>query len=105
MTRGEASMEIDALKLEGLLEERYATLKVEGSPDATYENWLDYCDKHKIIILHPEWLAETLNEEGMRGRICIHSPEKNGDMPGERAPWLLVSKKFAEKCLVLGGLP
>jgi len=105
MTRGEAVMEIDTYKLEKLFKERYVTLKVEGSPDSTYEKWLDYCDKHKIIILHPEWLAETLNEDGMRGRICIHSPEKNGDMPGEPSPWLLVPKKFAEKALALGGFP
>ncbi len=98
-------MEIDTDKLEGLFKERYATLKVDGSPDATYENWFDYCDKHKIIILHPEWLVETLNEEATRRMVCIHSPEKNGDMPGEPSPWLLVSKKFAEKCLALGGLP
>ena len=58
--------------------------------------WVDYCDKYKILIVHPEWIKETFNEN-RKNMICIDSPENNW--------WLLVPKKFAEKCLVLGYLP
>jgi hypothetical protein len=91
---------MDTDKLEHLFQAKYKKLVVEGNPDATYENWFSYCDKYKIFMLHPEWLAETLNE-GLKGRICIHTPEEDK----EAAPWLLVPKKFAERALILGGLP
>ena len=93
-------MKIDPEKLEKLFKEKFQKIMVPGSPDATYERWIWYCDEHKIFMLHPEWLADTLNE-GLKGRICIHNPEEQETA----SPWLLVPKKFAEKCLVLGGLP
>jgi hypothetical protein len=97
-------VKIDIEKLEELFRERYSTIKVAGDPGATYDQWLNYCDGYKILILHPDWLVETINE-GLKGMVCIHSPECKGDMPGEPSPWLLVPRKFAERCLVLGGLP
>lgn len=92
---------MDADKLEKMFKVKYATLVVEGNPDATYENWVGYCDKYKIFLLHPEWLRDTLNEDGLRGRICVHTPEPDFDPP----PWLLVPRKFAQRALILGYLP
>lgn len=96
---------LDTDKLEKLFKERYESLVSKSDPPsyrARYE-WLDYCDKHKIIMLHGEWLVDTLNEGKMRGRVCIHNCEVI--FHENVCPWLLVPKKFAEKCLVLGGLP
>jgi hypothetical protein len=95
-------MDIDTEKLELLFRERYRTLKVDGNEGATYENWIIYCNKYEIFLLHPEWLKETLNEDGLKGRICVHTPEPDGLDP---SPWLLVPREFAERALVLGGLP
>ena len=96
-------MEIDPDKLETLFAERYEKLEGvlrrrlgRGLP--SYEHWIDYCDEHKIEILHPEWLRETINQ-GVGDRICIHNPEDS-----EGPVWLLVPKEFAAKCLALGGL-
>jgi hypothetical protein len=94
---------MDTDRLEGMFKAKYASLVVEGDPDATYENWFGYCDENKIFLLHPHWLKESLNEGEMKGRICIHTPEKVMDV--ELSPWLLVPKKLAERALVLGGLP
>ena len=93
------NIDIDTDKLEKLFDERYRSLGAK--PDN--EIWVDYCDLHKIIMLHGEWLADTLNEGKMRGRVCIHNCEEI--FHENVCPWLLVPKKFAEKCLVLGGLP
>lgn len=95
---------MDTDKLERLFRAKYKTLIVEGGPDATYENWISYCDDNKILLLHPEWLVETLNEEGLKGRICLHSPEPE-DHDLSNSPWMLVPRKFAERALILGGLP
>ena len=94
-------MEINADKLEELFEEKYKQLH---SSRVKYDEgfWVSYCDKHKIFMLHPEWLCDTLNE-GLKGRICIHNCE---EIYHENVcPWLLVPRKFAEKALALGGLP
>lgn len=95
---------MDLDKLEELFAESYRKLceKQEKEPLENSSFYIDWCDKHKIIMLHPEWLIETLNEGKMRGRVCIHSPEGGSD---PFAPWLLVPKKMAEKALVLGHLP
>lgn len=94
-------MEIDVDKLEHLFDEKYKVLVVDGNSDATYENWVGYCDKHNILLLHPEWMRDTLNDNGMRGKVCVHSPESDH----EASPWLLVPLKLAEKAMVLGFLP
>lgn len=94
---------MDTDKLEKMFRAKYKTLIVEGGLDATYENWISYCDDNKILLLHPEWLAETLNEEGLKGRICLHSPEFQE--LSHASPWMLVPKKFAQRALILGGLP
>lgn len=113
-------MKIDTDKLEELFKERYDKIRIEAGRDIerrpkmavqlagvedifAAEFWLNYCDEHDIIMLHPEWLADTLNEGKMRTRVCIANPE---EMFHENVcPWLLIPKKFAERCLILGGLP
>lgn len=93
---------IDPDKLEELFEARYKQLKAKFTKDELDDFWVDYCDKHKIFMLHADWLRDELNR-GLKGRICIHNCE---EMFHENVcPWLLVPKKFAERCLVLGGLP
>jgi hypothetical protein len=98
---------MDTEKLYGLFKRRYDTLAIEADErssdgsDEEDEFFINYCDKHKIIMLHSDWMCETLNSGGMRNRVCIVSPEEDE----ECAFWLLVPKKFAEKALVLGGLP
>lgn len=86
-------MNIDVDKLEEIFLKRHEELrsKVDASDTEFYINW---CDKHEVFILHPEWLRETINE-GLGEKVCIHSPE-GGLM------WLLVPRKLAEKTLVLG---
>jgi hypothetical protein len=80
-------------KLEEIFREKYQSL-VEKCIDDDF--WVDYCDRHKIKIMHPEWVKECFNEEG-KGMVCILSPENDW--------WLLVPKKLASKVLVLGYLP
>jgi len=82
-------------KLEVIFKDRYQNL-LEKCADDTQDFWVDYCDKHEIKIMHPEWVKECFNEEA-KGMICIYSPENSW--------WLLVPKKLAEKALVLGYLP
>lgn len=89
---------IDLDRLQEIFGKRYRELASDAKDD---EFFVDWCDRNKIIMLHPEWLSDTLNEGRMRGRVCIASPEKSDDPP----PWLLVPKKLAEKTLVLGYLP
>lgn len=107
-------MKIDTENLEELFKERFDKIRIEAGRDIERrpkiavdqfagEFWVNYCDEHNIIMLHPEWLADTLNEGKMRARVCVANPE---EMFHENVcPWLLVPKKFAERCLVLGGLP
>lgn len=92
-------MDIDTEKLELMFRVKYKSLEVED-PDITYDNWIRYCDKNNIFLLHPDWLVETLNEEGLKRRVCIHSPEHQKLQIA--SPWLLVPRKFAEKAMVLG---
>jgi len=80
-------------KLEAIFKKKYDEL-TEKATDNDF--WVDYCDRHKIKIMHPEWVKESFNEE-RKGMLCIYSPENSW--------WLLVPKKFAEKVLVLGNLP
>ena len=99
-------MEIDADKLEKLFEEKYNQIWSSRdrlfSEEAGRELWVNYCDEHDIFMLHPEWLRDTLNE-GLKGRVCIQNCEEN--YHENVSPWLLVPRKFAEKALILGGLP
>lgn len=86
-------------RLEEIFKERYQQLlSVEQAREKKYDEdfWVDYCDRHKITIMHPEWVKECFNEEN-KGMVCIYSPENSW--------WLMVPKKFAEKVLVLGYLP
>jgi hypothetical protein len=80
-------------KLESIFKKKYDELKNKATDD---DFWVDYCDRQKIKIMHPEWVKESFNEE-RKGMLCIYSPENSW--------WLLVPKKFAEKVLVLGYLP
>lgn len=88
-------MEMNLEKLEELFRERYETLQED--PEA----WVDYCDEHKIVLMHPQWVRETFNE-GHKNMVCIFSPEDDYDAGNL---WLLVPKELAEKSLALGGLP
>lgn len=92
-------MNIDIEKLQEIFGKRYMELASDAKDEEFFVNW---CDKHKILMLHNDWLVETLNDGGMRGRVCIGSPEE-GEL--NSCPWLLVPRKFAEKTLALGYLP
>jgi hypothetical protein len=81
-------------KLETIFKKRYHELLAAQQNEEDF--WVDYCDTHKIKIMHPEWVKECFNEEG-KGMVCIFSPENEW--------WLLVPKELAEKALVLGYLP
>ena len=65
--------------------------------------WVDYCDRHGIEIMHPDWVKECFIHFERRPRrekgkvICISSPENDF--------WLLVPKNMAEKVIFLGYLP
>ena len=98
-------------KLEVIFSAKYDALKCEWQCviDRAGRNagggnwWVDYCDRHNIEIMHPDWVKECFNEKGkiyaFSGNypICISSPESDF--------WLLVPKNMAEKVLVLGYLP
>lgn len=97
-------MEIDPDKLEDLFKTRYEQLSPEHDSGSDFpgEFWVDYCDKHEIVMLHQEWLRDTINQ-GIKDKVCIHNCE---EMFHENVcSWLLVPKKFAERALILGGLP
>lgn len=81
-------------KLETIFKKRYQELLSAQQNEDDF--WVDYCDRHEIKIMHPEWVKECFNEEG-KGMVCIFSPENEW--------WLLVPKKLAERVLVLGYLP
>jgi hypothetical protein len=80
-------------KLESLFGTKYKELQGSTGDDFF---WVDYCDRHKIKIMHPEWVKECFNEES-RGMVCIDSPENEW--------WMLVPKRLAERVLVLGYIP
>lgn len=84
---------MDLEKLEKIFKRKYEDLLSKGGMD---DLWLDYCDQHKVQVMHPEWVKECFNEEH-KGSVCIFSPENEW--------WLLVPKNIAEKALVLGYLP
>jgi hypothetical protein len=96
-------MKINPDKLEELFMIRYEQLAPEhdSGSDFPSEFWVNYCDKHDIFMLHEDWLRDTLNNDGMKGKICIHNCEDDGNA----SPWLLVPRKFAERALAMGGLP
>lgn len=83
-------------KLESIFATKYKDLLVQVKDLSNDDFWVDYCDRHKIKIMHPEWVKECFNEES-RGMVCLHSPENEW--------WILVPKRLAEKALVLGYLP
>lgn len=108
-------MEIDHDKLEKLFQKRHQELslligdhvdRIRLDADSATKNntefWVDYCDKHKIIMMHSEWVREEFNHP-RKNMICIHNVEEK--YHEYVCDWLLVPKKFAEKCLILGGLP
>jgi len=63
------------------------------------ELWLDYCDKHKIIQMSPSEVEEFFNHKS-KTHVCLDNPESDNQFL-----WIIVPKKFAEKALMLGGLP
>ena len=89
---------LDLDKLEEIFAKRYEELCFEEdqNPLENSSFYVDWCDKHNVIMLHPDWMMETLNDGKAKGTVCIQSPEVGEDVP----PWLLVPKKFAEKALV-----
>lgn len=98
---------LEVKKLEVIFSAKYDALKCDAEQntglkiDRRRDFWVDYCDRHNIEIMRPEWVKECFNEKG--NVICISmpcvSPENDYDF------WLLVPKKMAEKVLVLGYLP
>lgn len=92
-------------KLEELFKAKYEELKKKNYPGALFEPtdnefWVSYCDKHNVLLMHSEWVADFFNNE-RKNKICISNPEE-----GHNACfWILVPKDFAEKALVLNGLP
>lgn len=93
-------MEIDPDKLEKLFQKRHQELSLSTKNNPEF--WIDYCDKHKIIMMHSEWVREEINHP-RKNMICIHNVEEK--YHEYVCDWLLVPKKFADKCLILGGLP
>ena len=100
--------EREVKKLEVIFNAKYDALKHEWQTSgglwsvkgevARGNWWVDYCDRHNIEIMHPDWVKECFNCFNEKGNvICISSPENDF--------WLLVPKNMAEKVLVLGYLP
>jgi hypothetical protein len=88
---------MDIEKLEKIFKIKYSDLARDAKDP---EFFVNYCDEHKIVMVHSEWVKETFNER-RRGVVCIDSPECTIDS----CTWLLVPRKFAERALVLGCLP
>ena len=98
---GTKAMDIDLDKLEGLFDERHRQL-VELRKGALDESFfIDYCDEHKIVMVHRDWVREAFNEP-RKDKVCIWSPEESDY---DKLAWLLVPRKFAERALILGFLP
>lgn len=94
-------------KLEELFQEKYDSLAKNPDDD---EFWVNYCDKHDVLLMHYDWVADFFNNE--KEKICISNPEKHdrhGRFAGrgreQLCPWILVPKDFAEKVLVMNGFP
>lgn len=65
------------------------------------ERWASYLVKYGIFVMGLEEVKKVWNRRPYM--ICIENPAEDvGD--GEEI-WYLVPKKFAEQCLILGGLP
>ena len=99
---------MDIEKLELLFKAKYESMTSQYIEDPKFfledpEFFVGYCDEHKILMLHPEWLVESLNDNAMKGMVCIHSPEHQ--VLNTASPWLLVPRMFAEGTLILGCLP
>lgn len=92
---------IDVDKLEEIFKKRYEELSDEASDEEFFVNW---CDEHKILIMHAEWVRETFNES-RKDMVCIFHPHDFDPEAQFPCNWLLVPKKLAEKTLVLGYLP
>jgi len=89
--------EVNLDRLQEIFANRYRELAFAAKND---EFFVDWCDKHKIIIVHSEWVQDEFNNP-RRNMVCVLSPETGQNI----AQWLLVPKKLAEKTLVLGYLP
>lgn len=87
-------------KLEELFKNKYEQLQPFRPAGDNGEFWVSYCDKHNILLMHSEWVADFFNNE-RKNKICISNPEEGHDA----CCWILVPKDFAEKVLVLNGLP
>lgn len=87
-------------KLEELFHNKYEQLQPFRPAGGRGEFWVSYCDKHNILLMHSEWVADFFNNE-RKNKICISNPEEGPDA----CYWILVPKDFAEKALVLNGLP
>lgn len=93
-------MNID--KLEDIFAERYKELADEAKDDEFFVNW---CDKHKVVIMHAEWVREVFNDAN-KDMVCIFHPiEFDRSTEQQLSNWLLVPRKLADKTLVLGYLP
>lgn len=95
-------MDLDVDKLERLFEKKYKSMskKHQGKND---EFFLEWCDRHKIVMMHQEWVQDCFNKPH-RNMICIMSPETPAGWGGH-CEWLLVPKTLAMKALVLGDIP
>lgn len=83
--------------LQEIFHKRYRELASEAKDD---EFFIDWCDKHKIVMVHIEWVQDEFNSP-RRNMVCVLNPEEGPNLP----QWLLVPRRFAEKTLVLGYLP
>jgi len=86
--------DVKSIRLEEMFKDKFHD-HLHGDSDL----WLDYCDKHKIIQMSPAEVEEFFNHKS-RTHLCLDNPEFDNQFL-----WLLVSKNFAERALMLGGLP
>ena len=91
-------------RIERLFSDRFEKTLCETTAKPLSELWLDLCDKYEIVQMGNENLKDCFNFGPDRHRkedvLCIENPE-----PDDHFIFLLVPKKFAEKCLVLGFVP
>lgn len=86
--------DVKVFRLEGMFKAKF-----HDDLHADPELWLDYCDKHKIIQMSPPEVEEFFNWKS-KTHLCLDNPEFSNQFL-----WIIVPKKFAEKVLMLGGLP
>lgn len=97
-------------RLQGIFEESWRRVRdgerpVDFSPSwfpEPCEVWTLFMNKHDVLIIDLEDLAENFGEMvnfglAVKQSVCIHNPE-------DKASYLLVPPRLAEKCLVLGAL-